>query len=153
MVPPATFRHQTLGSDLLVVLHRLGRSRGLQVVYEIGLFDPQLGFENYRVPDLVLVSPNHTSERGVEGSAALVVEILSPNDESRDKLPFYARMGVFRGLVTPSHDANVRGLRTLRVCARREVSGRVRSPLLGIELATSRVPKLQIIDGEHVDEI
>ena len=71
MVPPATFRHQTLGSDLLVVLHRLGRS-----------------------PDLVLVSPNHTSERGVEGSAALVVEILSPNDESRDKLPFYARMGV-----------------------------------------------------------
>ncbi len=155
MVPPATFRHQTLGSELLVVLHRLARSRGLQAVYEVGLFDPTKGLDNYRVPDLVLVEPKHASERGVEGRAALVVEILSPNDESRDKLPFYARTGVSEvWLVHPV--TRVIEIFTLAEGELVEVApaaGSVRSPLLGIELTTVAGPKLQIRDGAHVDEI
>ena len=49
---------------------------------------------SYRVPDLGYARPEHVSERGIEGRAALVVEILSPGDESYEKLPFYRQVGV-----------------------------------------------------------
>ena len=49
---------------------------------------------SYRVPDLGFARPEHVSERGIEGRAVLVVEILSPGDESYAKLPFYRRVGV-----------------------------------------------------------
>lgn len=36
---------------------------------------------------------NQVSERGYEG-AEVVIEVLSPNDESRDKFPFFATKDV-----------------------------------------------------------
>lgn len=48
---------------------------------------------NYRVPDLVLARPEHKARRGIAGPAELVVELLSPHDESRAKLPYYAAVG------------------------------------------------------------
>jgi len=91
MVPPATAWHQLLGSELLIVLSPIVRPLGLRILYEAGLFDPIAGLANYRQPDVAVVDPRFLSERGIEGRAELVVEILSPNDESRAKLPFYAR--------------------------------------------------------------
>ena len=49
---------------------------------------------NYRVPDLGYARPQDCSERGIEGRAVLAVEILSPRDESYEKLRFYRRVGV-----------------------------------------------------------
>lgn len=49
---------------------------------------------SYRVPDLAYARPIDVTERGIEGRAVLVVEVLSPGDDSYKKLPFYRRLGV-----------------------------------------------------------
>jgi Uma2 family endonuclease len=52
---------------------------------------------NYRVPDLVLLAPDRFAidhDDYFEGAPTVVVEIRSPGDETLDKLPFYARIGV-----------------------------------------------------------
>src|SRR5277367_4786866 len=83
MVPPASFRHQQFGLELAVVLRAIAKARGYLIAYEVGVLDPsRADFSNYRQPDITVVDPAHASERGVEGRAELIVEILSPNDES-----------------------------------------------------------------------
>jgi Uma2 family endonuclease len=95
MVPSPSAPHQRLLRDLLFVLHGVAQRRGLVVLSEFDLHDPATqGYEDYREPDVVIVDRKSVTKRGVEGCAELAVEILSPNDESRDKLPFYARVGV-----------------------------------------------------------
>ncbi len=49
---------------------------------------------SYRVPDLAFARPEVVADRGIEGVASLVVEVLSPGDEAYEKLPFYRRVGV-----------------------------------------------------------
>lgn len=155
MVPQPAFQHNALGTQLLLVLNRVGSRLGLVPTYEPGFYDPVKGLNNYRVPDLALVHPDHISKRGIEGRAALLVEILSPNDESRDKLPFFGQMGVQEVWIV---DPNTRALEVYTsrdgvLHALAPALGRHRSPLLGIELATIPGPKLAIYDGELVDEI
>jgi Uma2 family endonuclease len=94
VVPPAGSRHNLTSRSLLLALLPVAQRLGLEILYETGVFDPPKGNKNFRVPDLVVVAPPKLSDRGIEGRAELVIEILSPNDESRDKLPFYARVGV-----------------------------------------------------------
>jgi Uma2 family endonuclease len=91
MVPPPAERHQSLGSALLAVLHPLARARGLKAAYEIGFF---LADDDFRVPDLAVYRPDQASPRGLEGRAELVVELVSPGDDSRAKLPWYLAHGV-----------------------------------------------------------
>lgn len=87
MVPSPAERHQSLGSMLLTVLAPLVRERGLKISYEIGLFAAD---DDYRVPDLGVYRRDQASARGLEDAAELVVELVSPGDESRAKLPWYA---------------------------------------------------------------
>jgi len=52
---------------------------------------------NYRIPDLVLLTAERFSincRTHFEGGPEVVVEIRSPGDESEEKLPFYAQIGV-----------------------------------------------------------
>ncbi|HET6953373.1 MAG TPA: Uma2 family endonuclease [Acidimicrobiales bacterium] len=91
MVPPPAERHQSLGARLIEVLGPIARARGLKVAYEIGLF---LRDDDYRMPDLAVYRPDQASERGLEAAAELVVELVSPGDESRVKLPWYASLDV-----------------------------------------------------------
>ena len=53
--------------------------------------------KNYRVPDLVLLTPERffiDHNEYFEGPPDVVVEIHSPGDEAYEKLPFYADLGV-----------------------------------------------------------
>ncbi len=156
MVPPPTFVHQHLGTKLAVALTPIAEARGWLVSCETGLFDPDRGETDYRQPDLVVVDPVHVSKRGVEGRAEVVIEILSPNDESRAKLGFYAGHAVQEvWLVEP--DARTIEIYTLRgrtyfgVAPERDDS--VRSPVLGIRLATVDGPKLRAIWSDGSAEI
>jgi Uma2 family endonuclease len=99
MVPPPSVEHQRLGSDLFLVLGPLAKGRGLVPLYDAtGLFRP--GVENdWRAPDSAYAKPEVLSHRGIEGAASLVVEILSPGDESYAKLDWYASVGVGEVLV------------------------------------------------------
>lgn len=87
MVPPPCERHQSLGSMLLTVLVPLVRERGLKIAYEIGLFAAD---DDYRVPDLGIYRHDQAGGRGLENAAEMLVELVSPGDESRAKLPWYA---------------------------------------------------------------
>ena len=95
LVPFPSLRHQRIVMRLAVMLHAAAARRGLEVFSQTGLYDPAVRDDSeYRGPDVMLASLHHASKRGIEGHAQLVIEVISPNDESRDKLPFYARIGV-----------------------------------------------------------
>ena len=99
MVPPPSGSHQEVGAELFLILGPLAKARGLLPRYDpTGVFRP--GVDNdWRVPDQVYALPEVASKRGIEGAASLVVEILSPNDESYAKLGWYASVGVGEVLV------------------------------------------------------
>lgn len=155
MVPPASFQHNTIQRDLLYALRQIARRRGLIEMIETGVFDPIAGENNYRIPDLALVDSAASSQRGIEGGASLVVEILSPGDESREKLPFYARVGVREvWLLHPvTRVIEVFVLRAGELVALASTAEQLRSPLLDVELSTVPGPKVRIRDGEQIDEI
>lgn len=53
--------------------------------------------KDYRIPDIVVLTPERASidrNEYFEGAPEVVVEIRSPGDETEEKLPFYAELGV-----------------------------------------------------------
>jgi Uma2 family endonuclease len=93
-VPPfPTSLHQDLQAQLMFALRPLAEGRGWKIFGEIAVYDPAKGERNYRVPDVNVVDPAFLSRRGVEGRVELAIEILSPDDESREKFQFFARHG------------------------------------------------------------
>jgi Uma2 family endonuclease len=71
--------------------HLLEECRRPGVDDEIGLF---ASVDDYRLPDLGVYRPDQASARGIERTAELVIELVSPGDESRAKLQWYAARGV-----------------------------------------------------------
>jgi len=147
-VPPEpTAEHQRVGTRLVEVLGSLARARGLEPFVQLCILDPRGHDKNYRTPDLLVVDPVYVIRRGTEGPVALAIEVLSPDDESRDKMPFYAARGVQElWLVDP--DTRVVEVYTLRggtyfaVLADR--SGILRAPALDLELSVVAGPKLRV---------
>ena len=139
MVPPPSSRHQRLGHELGEALLPLAREKGLVAMHEAGLFRPDTEGTDFRVPDLVYARPEQVSDRGVEGRAELVVEVLSPGDETYDKLPFYAEMGVQEVLVADPTTSQVelfvlQGGRFETATA--DANGAVTSTSLGVSFTT-----------------
>ncbi|MGE3544776.1 MAG: Uma2 family endonuclease, partial [Kofleriaceae bacterium] len=91
VVPFPSTAHQRIAGTLYVVLRQLAERHGLEAFEHFGIYHPVQGERNYRGPDVLIVHPQNLSRRGVEGRAELVVEVLSPNDESREKFPFFAQ--------------------------------------------------------------
>jgi Uma2 family endonuclease len=104
MNPPPTGEHQYVLQQLSVLLDPLARDVGLvAVINEFGL--GREGKDNYRVPDGGL---HRGLPRGVyQSTAALVIEIVSPGDESWEKLPFYAAHDVNELLIVDPRDRSV----------------------------------------------
>ncbi len=148
MVPPPSQWHQEFGTELLALLKPLAKAKGLILTYETGLFQPGEGERNYRQPDLMAYSPALRTERGVEGPAELVVEILSPNDETYEKIPFYESLGVSELLVlnpeTRVPEAFLlRGKKLLPMTA--DEKGAVRSSVLSVSFAPVEGPRLRVV--------
>lgn len=156
MVPQPSDGHQRLGSRLLAILLPLAESRGLVATYESGLYRPDSSDRDYRVPDLVVSRPQDRSSRGVEGRAELVVEILSPNDETYDKVDFYAEVGV-RELLVIDPDTRRVELFVLRGgrlhAALPDPSGAITLASLDITLSTDDGPKLRVAWADGSTEI
>jgi Uma2 family endonuclease len=75
---------------------------GDQLFYGINLSDREDWLQNYRIPDLAVIlrgNPIRDLDTHFRGGPDLVVEITSPGDRCREKLPFYARIGVREVLV------------------------------------------------------
>ena len=91
VVPPPSKDHQNIMGTLQSVLWLLLEGSPLRPTTDTGYWSAD---NDYRVPDLVVATDEVCSARGVEGPAALVVEIRSPNDETDAKLGWYAQRGV-----------------------------------------------------------
>jgi Uma2 family endonuclease len=144
MVPPPSGRHQRFGMELALVLAPLAKARGLVPSYETGLFGTD---DDYRVPDQVYADPERATDRGVDGAAELVVEILSPGDETYEKLDWYARLSVAEILVVDPDSRAVelfasRAGRAVLVQPGADVTLRLTS--LGADMRTTDGPRLRI---------
>jgi Uma2 family endonuclease len=137
MVPTPSTWHQGFGGELFLALMPSARARGLWISYETSLYRSD---DNYRTPDIICALPSQLKDRGIEGGAEFVVEILSPNDESEEKLPFYEDLGVREALyVDPKTRAfTLHALRSGRLRPRQpeKKSGRVRSKALDLSFKT-----------------
>jgi Uma2 family endonuclease len=91
MVPPPLERHQHFSARLLVAIDELAEARGLRVAHDVGFYQAS---DDFRVPDLAVYRPDQATARGLEAAAELLIEIMSPRDESRIKLPWYAARDV-----------------------------------------------------------
>jgi len=86
MVPGPSLEHARVAQQLAVLLDGPARDGGLLLaMHEFNLGESE---QDFRVPDGGLHRPGAA---GVwHSTAAVVVEVLSPGDESWQKLPFYA---------------------------------------------------------------
>jgi Uma2 family endonuclease len=95
MNPPPTVEHQYLVQQLYDLLGPLARRVGLVPLFQV--FAVGEGRDNYRAPDGGL---HRTQPRGVwQRTAALVVEVVSPGDDSWKKFEFYAAHDVEEVLI------------------------------------------------------
>src|SRR5262245_61047905 len=99
LMPSPNREHQDLEGDMYGYLKaRWARPRRAKVHMQVNLATPG-GWpdRNYRIPDLILVSPERFAidcNEYFEGAPDVAVEIHSPGDEAYEKLTFYAELGV-----------------------------------------------------------
>ena len=105
MNPAPSGRHADIAQQLAVLLDQPARQAGL--VPTLSIFN--LGeADNYRVPDGGL--HRERVDRVYYPSAALVVEIVSPGDETWEKLDFYAAHRVDELLIVDPQERTVQWL-------------------------------------------
>jgi Uma2 family endonuclease len=154
MVPPASVPHNRVITRLIGALASIAARHGLELLTVTGVYDHD---QNYRVPDLSIGRTVNASHRGWE-TAELVIEVLSPGDESRDKLPFFAKLGIREvWLVDPVSlviELLVLHGGTYRPAPPAPSASRgIRSSVLGIELSTVEGPRLRIRDGADIVDV
>lgn len=102
MSPAPAYEHQRIIAELLAFLVPLLKrtARGI-LVPGINVFRAD---DNYRIPDLSFVAAGREevlAEDGARGGPDAVVEVRSPGDETYEKLPFYAALGIREVVVIP----------------------------------------------------
>lgn len=106
IVPAPSYGHARLTQQLAVALDGPAREAGLEAA--MGEFNLGDSIEDFRVPDGGLHRPG-TSGTWLH-TAALVVEIVSPGDETWQKLPFYAAHDVEELLILDPEQRTVHWL-------------------------------------------
>ena len=125
MAPWPHGRHGRLEVEIAVVLRGLVRPSGLYVSTAVNIGDEQ----NYRVPDLAVHRPG--PELLWNPTAAMVVEVVSPHDESWLKFDHYAAHAVDEVLIADPADRSLH----LFVLVGGEYRPSERSDLLGVAVA------------------
>jgi Uma2 family endonuclease len=99
MTPAPSVEHQRILDELIMFLarHLTTTARGT-LRSSINVFREAASKADYRIPDLTFVAAGREhvfQDDGVRGGGPdAVIEIRSPEDETYDKLPFYAALGV-----------------------------------------------------------
>jgi Uma2 family endonuclease len=101
MAPAAHPSHGKLDQQLAELLGPMARRADLFALGEFNLGTP----DDFRVPDRGMHRVNPTTT--FLSTAAIVIEILSPHDESWEKLDFYAARGVDEVLIASPADRSV----------------------------------------------
>lgn len=103
VAPGPTGRHAYVDSELAGLLRPVVRRAGMYLVTATNLGTAA----DFRVPDGMVLRTRPTGSTYAE-TAAVVVEVLSPGDETLAKLPFYAASGVDEVLVADPEGRSVR---------------------------------------------
>jgi Uma2 family endonuclease len=98
MTPPADIEHFGATNDLATVLTMTVKWAGLGEVFAgVAISDRKDGWEkNFRVPDVTVFlkgNPAEDCETHWFGGPDFAIEIVSPNDRTRKKIPFYEKVG------------------------------------------------------------
>jgi Uma2 family endonuclease len=150
MVPLPSGRHQRFGAELAVGLTPFAAGRGLVCSYETGLIRPGVD-DDYRVPDLGCYRPELATDRGVDGPADLVVEIRSPGDETDEKRPWYAALGVAEVLVIDLDSLAIALFRTIDgkgQAVEPENDSAVRSAVLDMVVRPVDADRIELVAGD-----
>ncbi len=99
MSPEADNHHQRLASKLTGVIDQaLGGGEEIDVLAGTNVSDRSDDWtQNYRVPDVAVFLPGNPAEDREShwlGGPDFAVEVISPDDQSREKFDFYAQVGV-----------------------------------------------------------
>jgi Uma2 family endonuclease len=103
MGPAPLRRHADLQIQLALVLAPRAGSRGLRYLDAFNIGGP----DNFRIPDAGVVEPGPGDALYLP-TARVVVEVLSPNDETYAKFPFYVAHNVQELLVVDPDERRVR---------------------------------------------
>lgn len=132
---------------------------GWQAYHQINVASPGGWPNNFRIPDLVLLSPQRFAidhNEYFEGAPDVVVEIHRPGDETYDKFDFYANIGAPKVWVIhrDTREPEIHVLRRKRYQKQRAVAGGwFRSPGTGIELAPGQPGKLAVrLKGDEASQ-
>jgi Uma2 family endonuclease len=85
-----------------------------QVFYHLNVAGPAKGLEDFRIPDLLVILRNSAAKMRqtyVAGGPDFILEVHSPDDETYEKIPWYAAQGVRELLVV---DRDTKALRLFR---------------------------------------
>lgn len=102
MNPGPAGGHGMVAQQLAVILAPLAKRAGLTSIIQFNVGD---GPDDFRVPDLGL--HRAWEDRVFYPTAALVIEIVSPGDESYEKFAFYAAHGVDEVVIVDPKDRQV----------------------------------------------
>jgi Uma2 family endonuclease len=98
LVPPGDIEHFAVAGDLATVLTMTVKWAGLGEVFAgAAISDHRADWKkNYRVPDVVVfLRGSRAEDCGTHwfGGPDLAIEVVSPRDRSRKKIPFYESVG------------------------------------------------------------
>ena len=99
MAPAPSFEHQRMVTEINRFAGGICERRGRGVlVFQINVFNDASPKPDYRIPDLTFIAKGrehiiaHDGTRG--GGPDAVIEIRSPEDETYEKFPLFAQLGV-----------------------------------------------------------
>ena len=151
MMPAPSVGHQDFEGELETWLRlHWARPRGGKVYHDVNVASVGGWPTNYRIPDLVLLTPRSfhiDRSEYLEGPPDVVVEIHSPGDETINKMPFYAELGVPEVWIVDG-DTKVPELHALREGGYERQSpgkdGWLRSQVTGVRFRSEAAQKLAI---------
>ncbi|MCI0334297.1 MAG: Uma2 family endonuclease [Planctomycetes bacterium] len=98
MAPSPNRDHQDFELSLAMWLRlHWAKATSGRVYTRINVAEPGTWPDNYRIPDIVLLTPNRFAidhNEYFNGGPDAVIEIYSPGDETYEKLDFYAKLNV-----------------------------------------------------------
>ena len=151
MAPSPNRDHQDIEGALESWLrHHWAEPGGCRVYHQINVSERGTWPNNYRIPDLVLLTPQRFEidcNEYFDGGPDAVVEIHSPGDEAYEKRDFYAQVGVQEVwiIARDSKQVEVHELAGSSFRLRKSsADGWAASGLAGVELRTAADGKLEI---------
>ena len=151
MPPMPTRKQQDLEGALETWLRiHWAQPQGNKVYHQVNVASPGGWPGDYRIPDLVLLMPDRFSidrDEYFEGAPSVVVEIRSPGDETYEKLPFYASIGVPEAWIV-DRDTKIPQIHVLRGQDYQQrpadTEGWVQSPLTSVRLRQDPSERLAV---------